>query len=141
MLPFHLFPQSPDAKPNIAGGRSLAPHPSAFSAFATSFGLMESGNSRMRRSWATTLSFSFMRLLARSVRRALLAHYDFTHPDAQLCLLVRGCLLVGAGKGFGRSFHRMGDSWRKKNSPFVATQVTSRKAPAVTASIRSEPKL
>jgi hypothetical protein len=35
----------------------------------------------------------------------------------------------------------MGDSWRKKKSPFVAIQVTRRNAPAVTASIISEPKL
>ena len=39
------------------------------------------------------------------------------------------------------SFQRIGDSWRKKKSPFVATQVTSRNAPAVTASMISDPKL
>ena len=37
-------------------------------------------------------------------------------------------------------FQGIGDSWRKKSTAFVATQVTSRKAPAVTASIKSEPK-
>ena len=37
-------------------------------------------------------------------------------------------------------FQRIGDSWKKK-SPFVAIQVTKRKVPAVTASIKSEPKL
>ena len=34
----------------------------------------------------------------------------------------------------------IGASWRKKKSAFVATQVTSRKAPAVTANMMSEPK-
>ena len=34
----------------------------------------------------------------------------------------------------------IGDSWRKTKSAFVATQTTSRKAPAVTASIMSDQK-
>ena len=41
---------------------------------------------------------------------------------------------------FNSSLQRIGDSCRKKKSPFVATQVTSRNAPAVIANIRSEPK-
>ena len=54
----------------------------------------------MWRSRAWTLTFSFMRLWARSVRRALVGHYNFTHPDTQLRLLLRTCRVVGAGKGF-----------------------------------------
>jgi hypothetical protein len=38
-------------------------------------------------------------------------------------------------------FQGIGASWRKKKSAFVATHVTSRKAPAVTANMMSEPKL
>ena len=38
-------------------------------------------------------------------------------------------------------FQGIGDSWRKKKSAFVATQVTSRKAPAVTASINERPEM
>ncbi len=38
------------------------------------------------------------------------------------------------GHAFAKSvFNRIGASWRKKKSAFVATQTTSRKAPAVTA--------
>ena len=39
------------------------------------------------------------------------------------------------------SFQRIGDAWRKKNNALAATHVTIRKAPAVTASIKTEPKL
>jgi hypothetical protein len=35
----------------------------------------------------------------------------------------------------------MGDSCRKKKIPFVATHIIKRKAPAVIASIKIEPKL
>ena len=35
----------------------------------------------------------------------------------------------------------IGDSWINTKSALVATQVTSRKAPAVTASIMSEPEM
>ncbi len=37
-------------------------------------------------------------------------------------------------------FQGMGASWRKKKSAFVATQVTSRKPPAVTANMMSDQK-
>jgi ABC-type cobalamin/Fe3+-siderophores transport system ATPase subunit len=37
------------------------------------------------------------------------------------------------GHAFQIGFQRIGASWRKKKSAFVATQTTSRKAPAVTA--------
>ena len=37
-------------------------------------------------------------------------------------------------------FQGIGACWRKKKSAFVATQVTKRKAPTVTAGIKSEPK-
>jgi hypothetical protein len=39
------------------------------------------------------------------------------------------------------SFQGIGASWRKKKKAFVATQVISRKAPVVIASIKSDPKL
>ena len=38
------------------------------------------------------------------------------------------------------AFQGIGDSWRKKKSAFVATQTTSRKAPAVTANMMSDQK-
>jgi hypothetical protein len=34
----------------------------------------------------------------------------------------------------------MGESWRKKKSAFVATQVTSKKAPTATANMMSDQK-
>ena len=66
---------------------------------------------------------------------------DIAHPRPQLCLLFGICRGVGALKLFDGSFQRTGDSGRNKNRPFVAIHVTSRNAPAVTASIKSEPKL
>jgi hypothetical protein len=53
------------------------------------------------------------------------------------------CRLTGSGEDLVLPIasHRMGDSWRKKKSPFVATHATSRNTPAVTASMISEPKL
>jgi hypothetical protein len=54
------------------------------------------------------------------------------HPQFEIATRSKDMLLpIG--------FQGIGDSWRKKKSAFVATQVTSRKALTVTASIKSEP--
>ena len=53
----------------------------------------------------------------------------------------RKALCVRSLQKAENSFQRIGDSRRKKKRPFVATHVTSRNAPAVTASMISEPKL
>jgi hypothetical protein len=116
VLSVSLCAEVPNAIFDVAdGGRT----------FATAFGLIEGGNSRMRWSRAATVSFSLLLQPFKISTADLSRENDPTHPDPQRSLLVWACCGVGSGEVVDGSFQRIVDSWRKKNRPLVPIHVKS----------------
>ena len=85
----------------------LGPYqPSAFRIFATALGLIESGNSRIRRSHAAMMSFSHLLDSLQILPGFLLRKNYVPHPDPQRGLFLWACRLVSAREGFNHGFFR-----------------------------------